>query len=125
MSAHGAALHFGYPSGKTFAVVAGLSELLGGLGLAVGFLTPIAVAALVGRMANAISVKWHGLFLIPNGTECELVPAAGATALALTGPGRLVADRHVPGVRDHRIGFGGLSVAFGLLIAVVVLLLRT
>ncbi|MDX2853636.1 DoxX family protein [Streptomyces sp. PA03-3a] len=114
----------GYPSGRTMAVIAGLSELLGGLGLASGLLTPLAAAAVVGMMVNAISVKWHGGFFIPNGMEYELVLAAGATALALTGPGRLAADRHVPGIRDHRIGFGLLAVALGVLIAVVVLLLR-
>ncbi|MGW3247868.1 DoxX family protein [Streptomyces sp. NPDC001070] len=112
----------GYPSGKAMAVVAGLSELLGGLGLVLGLLTPVAAAAVVGMMVNAISVKWHGGFFAPNGMEYELVLAAGATALALTGPGRLAADHHVPGVRDHRIGFGIASVALGVLIAVVVLL---
>ncbi|MER8156988.1 DoxX family protein [Streptomyces sp. NPDC094472] len=114
----------GYPSGKTMAGVAGLSELFGGLGLALGLLTPLAGAAVVGVMVNAVAVKWGGGFFVPTGVEYELTLAAGAAALALTGPGRLAVDRYVPGVRVHRVGYGIASVAFGVLLAAVVLLVR-
>ncbi|MFD8222387.1 DoxX family membrane protein [Streptomyces sp. NPDC059697] len=114
----------GYPSGKTMAVVDGLSELLGGLGLALGLLTPLAGAAVVGVMVNAVAVKWGGGFFVPTGVEYELTLAAGGAALALTGPGRLAVDRYLPGVRAHRAGYGIASVAFGVLVAAVVLLVR-
>ncbi|MHA5047734.1 DoxX family membrane protein [Streptomyces sp. SD15] len=114
----------GYPSGKTMAVVAGLSELLGGLGLALGLLTPLAGAAVVGIMVNAVAVKWGGGFFAPTGVEYELTLAAGAAALALSGPGRLALDAHLPGVRTHRAGYGVAAVALGVLVATIVLLFR-
>ena len=45
----------GYRPGALFAVIAGLSEAGGGALLAVGFLTPLAGAAVVGVMLNAAS----------------------------------------------------------------------
>ncbi|MCT9929908.1 DoxX family membrane protein [Planotetraspora sp. A-T 1434] len=114
----------GYPAGKAMAVVDGLSELLGGLGLAVGVLTPLAGAAVIGVMVNAVAVKWGGGFFIPTGWEYELTLATGAAALALTGPGRLALDRHLPVVRAHRVGYGIASVALGLVLGAVVLLFR-
>ncbi|MEW2512792.1 DoxX family protein [Streptomyces sp. NPDC046870] len=114
----------GYPSGRTMAVVAGLSELLGGLGLALGLLTPLAGAAVVGTMANAISVKWGGAFFAPKGVEYELVLAAGAAALALSGPGSFAIDRYLPGVRSHRLGYGIAALAVGALAAAITLLVR-
>ncbi|MFE0513686.1 DoxX family membrane protein [Streptomyces sp. NPDC058964] len=114
----------GYPSGKTMAVLDGLSELLGGLGLALGLLTPLAGAAVVGVMVNAVAVKWGGGFFVPTGVEYEVTLLAGAAALALTGPGRLAVDRCLPGVRTHRLGYGIASVVLGVLVAAVVLLFR-
>lgn len=57
----------GYPAGKAMAVMAGLSEVLGGVGLALGLLTPLAGAAVVGVMVNAVAVKWGGGFFAPTG----------------------------------------------------------
>lgn len=114
----------GYPSGKAMAVLAGLSELLGGLGLALGLLTPLAGAAVVGIMVNAVAVKWGGGFYTPTGVEYELTLASGAAALALSGPGRLALDAHLPGVRTHRAGYGITAVALGILMAALVLLFR-
>ncbi|TXS49838.1 DoxX family protein [Streptomyces sp. uw30] len=114
----------GYPSGKTMAVIAGLSETLGGLGLALGLLTPLAGAALLGTMINVIAVKWGGGFFIPTGIEYELLFAATAAGLALTGPGRLAVDRHLPVLRAHRLGYGIAAVILGVVIAGLVLLVR-
>src|SRR5690606_15400585 len=50
----------GYPAGETMALIAGLTETLGGLALAVGLLTPLAGAAVLGTMINAMAVKWGG-----------------------------------------------------------------
>ncbi|MFE7166698.1 DoxX family protein [Streptomyces sp. NPDC057616] len=114
----------GYPAGKTMAVVDGLSELLGGLGVALGLLTPLAGAAVVGVMINAMAVKWGGGFFVPTGVEYELTLAVAAAALALTGPGRLAVDRHLPGVRAHRVVHGLAAIALGVVVAAVVLLVR-
>ncbi|MQA98376.1 MAG: DoxX family membrane protein, partial [Streptosporangiales bacterium] len=48
----------GYPAPAVFAVVAGLSEVVGGLLLATGLLTPLAVATVVGVMVNAYAAHW-------------------------------------------------------------------
>ncbi|MER6922661.1 DoxX family protein, partial [Streptomyces spiralis] len=81
----------GYPSGETMAAIAGLSETLGGLGLVLGLLTPLAGAAVLGTMINALAVKWGGGFFAPQGVEYEVLLTAGAAGLALTGPGRIAA----------------------------------
>jgi putative oxidoreductase len=114
----------GYPSPKAFAVVAGLSETLGGLGLVLGLLTPLAAAAVAGTLVNAIAVKWGGGFFAPQGIEYELLIALGAVALALTGPGRIAFDRFLPGLRSHRLGYGVGAVALGVVVAGITLMLR-
>ncbi|MFI9360948.1 DoxX family membrane protein [Kitasatospora sp. NPDC053057] len=114
----------GYPAGNAMAVVAGLTELLGGLGLAVGLLTPLAGAAVVGTMVNAIAVTWGGGFFAPKGNEYELLLTAGAAALALTGPGRYAVDRFLPVLKAHRLAYGVAAVLVGLATAGVILLLR-
>ncbi|MGX1973098.1 DoxX family protein [Streptomyces kronopolitis] len=114
----------GYPAGRTMAVVAGLSETLGGLGLAVGLLTPLAAAAVVGTMINALAVKWGGGFFAPKGVEYELLLTIGAAALALTGPGRLAADRFLPGLRVHRPVRGVAALVLAVVVAGVVLMVR-
>ncbi|MFF2327177.1 MULTISPECIES: DoxX family protein [unclassified Streptomyces] len=114
----------GYPSGKAMAVIAGLSETLGGIGLVLGLLTPLAGAAVLGTMINALAVKWGGGFFAPDGVEYEILLAAGAASLALTGPGRLAVDRFLPGLRAHRLGYGAAAVVLGALIAGLVLFIR-
>ncbi|MFD0403658.1 DoxX family protein [Kitasatospora sp. NPDC127121] len=114
----------GYPAGNAMAVVAGLTETLGGLALAVGLLTPLAGAAIVGTMVNAIAVTWGGGFFAPKGSEYELLLTAGAAALALTGPGRYAVDRFLPVLRAHRLAYGAAAVLVGLVTAGVILLLR-
>jgi putative oxidoreductase len=114
----------GYPAGKTMAVIAGLSETLGGLGLALGLLTPLAGAAVLGTMINALAVKWGGGFFAPQGVEYEVLLIAGAAGLALTGPGRIAVDRFLPGVRSHRLAHGVSAVALAVVLAGLVLLIR-
>ncbi|MEU3571052.1 DoxX family protein [Kitasatospora sp. NPDC036755] len=114
----------GYPAGTAMAVVAGLTETLGGLALAVGLLTPLAGAAIVGTMVNALAVTWGGGFFAPKGSEYELLLTAAAAALALTGPGRYAVDRFLPVLRAHRLAYGAAAVVVGLVTAGVILLLR-
>ncbi|GHI85183.1 DoxX family protein [Streptomyces xanthophaeus] len=114
----------GYPAGETMAVIAGLTETLGGLGLILGLLTPLAAAAVLGIMINAIALKWTGAVFGMTGVEFEALIAAAAVTLALTGPGRFAVDRFLPVLRDHRLIHGFLAIALGVLLAAVVLLLR-
>lgn len=114
----------GYPSGTTMAALAGLSEVLGGLGLVLGLLTPLAGAAVVGTMINAVAVKWGGGFFAPAGVEYELLLVAAAAAVTVAGPGRYAVDRLLPGLRNHRLSYGIGAVVVGVVSAAVVLLLR-
>ncbi|MCB5181810.1 DoxX family membrane protein [Streptomyces antimicrobicus] len=114
----------GYPSGEAMAVVAGLAETLGGLGLALGLLTPLAGAALVGTLLNVLAVKGTGSFFAPKGIEYELLLTAGAAALTLTGPGRYAADRFLPGLRFPQPRYGVLALVLAVVAAGVVLLVR-
>ncbi|MGW3205660.1 DoxX family protein [Streptomyces sp. NPDC001135] len=85
----------GYHPGKLFAAIGGLSELLGGLGLALGLLTPLAAAALIGVMINAMVTVTaaHGLWDADGGVEYSVCIAVVALSVAAIGPGRLAADR--------------------------------
>ncbi|MFF2204171.1 DoxX family protein [Streptomyces sp. NPDC058145] len=85
----------GYRPGRLYAVIGGLSEFLGGLGLALGLLTPLAAAALIGVMINAMATVTgaHGLWEADGGVEYSVCIAVVALAVAAIGPGRLAADR--------------------------------
>ncbi|MEU0506619.1 DoxX family protein [Nocardia sp. NPDC005998] len=114
----------GYPAGKTMAAVAGLTETLGGLALAIGLLTPLAAAALVGTLLNAIAVKWGGNFFAPKGIEYELILTLAAASLSLTGPGRYALDRFIPALRTHRLIVGFAAIVLALVTAGAILLIR-
>ncbi|POX43721.1 DoxX family protein [Streptomyces sp. Ru72] len=88
----------GYRPGKVFATLCGLSEFLGGLGLAAGLLTPLAAAALIGVMINAMATVTgaHGLWETDGGVEYSVCIAVVALAVAAIGPGRLAVDRLFP-----------------------------
>ncbi|GAA0366480.1 DoxX family protein [Streptomyces olivoreticuli] len=114
----------GYPAGKVMAVVAGLSEGLGGAGIFLGLLTPLAAAAVLGTMINALDVTWDGGFFAPKGVEFTLLIAVTAAALALTGPGRHAVDHYLPVLRHHRVSYGIAAIALAAVTACVVLLIR-
>ncbi|MCX4821332.1 DoxX family protein [Streptomyces sp. NBC_01142] len=114
----------GYPHGDAMALLAGLSETLGGLGLVLGLLTPLAGAAIVGTMINVIAVKWGGGFFGPRGIEFELLLMVSAATLTLTGPGRYALDHFIPVLRAHRLVYGALAIVLAAVAAAVVLLIR-
>jgi len=92
----------GYRQERILAWVAGIAELVGGGLLVLGLFTPLAAAAVLGVVANAIAQKYgadpfpaEGVrhFLTPEGVEQEVAYAAMAFALLFTGPGRAALDR--------------------------------
>ncbi|WP_127360214.1 DoxX family protein [Actinacidiphila soli] len=103
----------GYQPGKLYALIAGLSELLGGLGLALGLLTPLAAAAVIGVMINAMVTvhAQHGLWATQGGLEYPMGIAAVALAIAALGPGKLALDRPF---RWGKGGWAEAAVALGL-----------
>ncbi|MFF4352606.1 DoxX family protein [Streptomyces sp. NPDC001530] len=112
----------GYHPGNLFAVIGGLSEFLGGLGLAVGLFTPLAAAALIGVMINAMATVTgaHGLWEADGGVEYSVCIAVVALAIAAIGPGRLALDRFFRwgaggwGEAAFALGLGGVAAAITL-----------
>jgi putative oxidoreductase len=85
----------GFKPARLHAVVVGLAEFGGGALLALGLLTPLGAAAVAGVMFVAIAtVHWsNGFFNGSGGYEFNLLVAATAIALAITGPGEISIDR--------------------------------
>jgi putative oxidoreductase len=111
----------GLRPGRRQALAAGAAEAGGGALLALGFLTPLAAAALTGTMATAIR-KVHGPkgpWVTDGGYEYNLVLATVALALTADGPGRPSVDAALwpglegPGLALLAVG-GGVGAAYAL-----------
>jgi putative oxidoreductase len=107
----------GFRPGVMFAVMAGLSELGGGLILMLGLFTPVGAAAVLSAMIVAmISVNLkNGFFAVHQGIEMEFPYAASALGIAFTGPGVFSLDA-VLGLRL----LGGPYVTGGLLMLALI-----
>jgi putative oxidoreductase len=84
----------GIKPGVTMALLAGLSEVVGGLFFAAGLLTPLAGILIAATMVIAIA-KVHGangLWVTQNGYEYNLILLVVAIGVALTGPGKYALD---------------------------------
>ena len=94
----------------------GLTEVIGGLLLAIGLFTPLAAAVIASVMlVAAVTVHWkNGFFITSGGYEFNLVLGVVALSVAFTGPGALSLD----GI----IGFAPVGAAWGVGAAVVAVL---
>jgi putative oxidoreductase len=84
----------GMKPGVTMALLAGLTELLGGILFTLGLLTPLAGIMIAGAMLMAI-IKVHapnGLWSTANGYEYNLTLLVVAIGMALIGPGQYALD---------------------------------
>jgi putative oxidoreductase len=90
----------GLRPGKLHAWAAGLTEFVGGLAIALGLVTPIAAAGLIGVMTAAVITVHlkNGFFVSNQGYEFNLALAAALFALAGIGSG----DWSL----DHALGIG-------------------
>jgi putative oxidoreductase len=106
----------GYRDGRRAALVLGLTETVSGALLVLGFLTPLAVAAIVGVMLSAmLTVHWrNGLWNTNNGIELPLVYAVAVSVLGFTGPGRISLDGALDfGLHGPEVGIVALGIGVG------------
>jgi putative oxidoreductase len=89
--------HLGFRPAPFWAWMLALLEVLGGLSLVFGFLTPIGAAALLADMIVA-AVKVHapkGIWNMGGGVEYNLVLIAALLVIGLAGPTLYSVDRYV------------------------------
>lgn len=99
------------------AVAAGV-EIGAGIAFAIGLLTPLASAAIIGVMIVAYWVdhRGKGLFIFNGGWEYVLSIIVVACAVSIAGPGRFSID-HALGIDVDGLGFGVGVAAVGVLSA--------
>lgn len=92
--ARGTLAHDGFRFPEVLAWVTGVTELVGGVLVAVGLLTPLAAAGLLAIMLNTVLLKFHNgfFFQLPGGFEIDLALAGLAAGVLLVGPGRFSID---------------------------------
>ena len=115
-----------YRQPQVAALAAGTFETGAGLFLAAGFLTPLAAAALIGVMINAIVSAKLKTGLI-GGYELDVLYASAAAGLAFTGAGRYSVDdvlRDAFGWTLAGTTWGIIALALGVVIAGLVLASR-
>jgi len=112
----------GFRTGRRQAAMAGLAEMVGGLLLTLGLLTPLGAAAVIIVMIVAIfSVHINkGFFGQNGGYEYNLLLATAALTIALTGPGSLSLDEVLGNSLSGLAA--GLAALFLAILASVVLL---
>lgn len=107
----------GMRPGVFHARVAASTEVLAGLGLAVGLLTPVPAAGFVALMIVAAWTvhRKNGFFIVKEGWEYNLVLATAAVTIAGLGSGRLSLDyalfQGAGQLRDYLQGWQGLTIA--------------
>ena len=115
----------GFKPARLHAAVVGLAEFGGGALLILGLLTPLGAAAVGGVMFVAIAtVHWrNGFFNTGGGYEFNLLIAATAIALAITGPGEISID-HLAGWSLAGLAWGVAALGIAAVAAGSVLAMR-
>ena len=90
----GAMERMGYRPARIFAVISALIELVGGLLLAIGFLTPVVAGVLVAQTVVIIGqAHWsNGFFSTRSGFEFPMLLGIGAAAVGLAAPAGISID---------------------------------
>jgi putative oxidoreductase len=105
----------GYEPAHTLVIFDGIVEIAAGVLLVLGFLVPLAAAAIIGDMLNAAWVKSSdGFWIADNGFEYEFVLIITMIALTVAGTGAFAIDRN----RDwfgNRTGGVAVAIILGLI----------
>ncbi len=107
----------------TWVALAIVGEVGGGLSIALGFLTPLGAAGILGAMAMAtFKSHWkNGFWLNKGGYEYSLVLMIVSIAIGLIGPGRYALDTLFGIALPQALLFGVLAVAALLVVAIGIL----
>jgi putative oxidoreductase len=110
-------------TGKFQALTAATTEIGTGILLAIGFLTPLAAAGMVGVMTVAAWVhRMHGFYVFKEGVEYNVVISVVVVTIATIGPGRYSIDSALD-IADDLSGWTGTAISAGLGLATATLLL--
>lgn len=113
----------GYSPAKLWAIVSGVTEIGGGLLLTLGLLTPLATAAVMGVMLNAVVAGQLPYGFLRSGGDLVAAIGLAAVGIACTGPGTISFDRRrswLPGKLNSTV----FSLVLGLGLGAVVLIIR-
>jgi putative oxidoreductase len=101
-----------------------VTEIGAGFLLIVGFLTPLAAAAIISVMlvAGLLAHRKNGFFVFKDGYEYVLVLAVVCLMLGATGPGRFSLDN---AIGLHVDGWAGFGIALGVAVVAVAGLIGT
>jgi putative oxidoreductase len=115
----------GYRPARPHAVAGGLSEAVGGSLLVLGLATPLAAAAIIGVMVNAIATVHgtKGLWVTQGGYEYNAVLIAACLAIATGGAGAWSLDEAF-GWDLHGAGWGLVALVVGFAGAAITLATR-
>ena len=102
----------GLRPGRRNAIAAGATEAGGGILIALGLATPLAATGLTAVMITALRTAIWKEGIKPATGEHELLLAAGALALAETGPGAPSLDSAL-GMESHGVGWTLAALAAG------------
>jgi putative oxidoreductase len=102
----------GMKPGRLHAQLASGTEMLTGVMLAIGLLTPFASAGIIGVMVVAgwVVHRSNGFFIVKDGWEYTFIVGLMALLVAGLGPGRWSVD-HALGIVDDLQGWVGLAIA--------------
>lgn len=116
-------VRMGFRPARLFAAISAGAELVGGLALAIGLLTPIAAAVLVGQSLVIIfGAHWpRGFFNRDNGYEFPLALTSGVIATLLLDPGAVSVDAVIgfEPAPELRLVLGGIG-ALGALLTLAI-----
>jgi putative oxidoreductase len=115
----------GYRPARRHAVAAGATETIAGALLVIGLATPLAAAAVIGVMVNAIATV-HGTkgpWVTEGGYEYNVVLIAAAVVLAIGGAGAWSADEQM-GWNLHGVWWAVLALVLGVGASMVTLAQR-
>ena len=115
---------YGFRVPVVLAYVNGLTELLGGILVAIGLLTPLAATGLMAVMIDSTLLKFgNGFFFTnPGGYEVDIALGGLAAGIVLLGAGRLAIDARIPAVGRPTVRAVLLIVGIAAALAVYLLL---